>query len=73
MSELGGLWTQGNNSTCTEKCQSLQSVEVGHYTEEEEEEECLERPSFKRLKIQKQKRKRNKKPHPKTVEPFQRF
>ena len=41
MSELGGLWKQGNNPACIEKCQSLQSVEVGHYTEEEEEEEYL--------------------------------
>ena len=37
MSEFGGLWKHQNNPACTKKCQaqSLQNVEVRHYTEEE--------------------------------------
>ena len=37
MSEFGGLlWKHQNNPACTESVKSLQNVEVGHYTEEEE-------------------------------------
>ena len=41
MSEFGRLWKQQNNMLCTERCQSLQSVEleVGHNTDAEGEEE----------------------------------
>ena len=37
MSEFGGLWKHQNNPACTKKwqAQSLQNVEVRHYTEEE--------------------------------------
>ena len=35
MSEFGGLWKQQNNPACT-KSVSLHNAEVGHYTEEEE-------------------------------------
>ena len=38
MSEFAGLWKHQNNPACSKKCQSLQSVEVGHYAEEAEEE-----------------------------------
>ena len=36
MSEFGGLWKHQTNPACT-KSVSLRNVEVGHYTEEEEE------------------------------------
>ena len=37
MSEFGGLGKHQNNPVCT-KSVSLQNVEVGHYTKEEEED-----------------------------------
>ena len=65
MSELGGLWKHQNNPACTKKCQCVQSAEVGHYTEEVEEEKCLERgdsPSFDPLKNTKTKTKQKTTP-----------
>jgi len=42
MSELGGLWKHQYNPTCTTTSHgvtvSLQTVEAGHYTEEEEQQ-----------------------------------
>ena len=39
MSEFGGLWKHQTNSVCIKsKSVSFQSVEVGHFTEEKEEE-----------------------------------
>ena len=39
MSELGGLWKQHNSQECTQRCQSLHNVEVGHHRIKEGEEE----------------------------------
>ena len=47
MSEFGGLWKLQNNPTGTQSV-SLQSVQVGCYTQEEVEE-CLGRFSVKRV------------------------
>ena len=38
MSGFGGLWKQQNNSACTKNVRSLQNAEVGHYTEDDEEQ-----------------------------------
>ena len=35
-SDFGGLWKHPNNPICTKKCLSLQTVGVGHYTENED-------------------------------------
>ena len=35
MSEFGGLWKHPNNPACAKSVKSLQNVEVGHCTKEE--------------------------------------
>ena len=39
MPEFGGLWKHEGNPGVHTECKSLQSVEVAHYAEAEEEEE----------------------------------
>ena len=35
--QSGGLWKHQNNSACTKSVKSLQNVDAGHYTDEEDE------------------------------------